>query len=291
MVFDTVEKQDIRTLDIDKLVKGFALVEYVFKNLVTVSTRNGDSIRWYQETSADLTPTGASVIENVSPLSVFPTLEHSWQRNTSFPRKFAVEGFISMEDLATTDIDVQARTVLRLTRAIVKAVDTRIYDILTESQAPVNIGSAAAAGTGWADTSNGDPIGDILSGQQVIAEANYKPLGGGGMIMMDPRMHKELLQHLIIQKGSNIPSFAVEKVKSGVVMNLLGMGVVVNNNVKADSVSVSIPAQAVTWKTLMGTQSRIIEEPGIGIKIRVWEEGEAILTDPGASYLITDTIN
>ena len=289
MVFDTVEKQDIRTLDIDKLVKGFALVEYVFKNLVTVSTTNGDSIRWYQETSADLTATAPSVIENVSPLSVFPTLEHSWQRNTSFPRKFAVEGFISMEDLATTDIDVQARTVLRLTRAIVKAVDTRIHYIRTESQAPVNIGSAAAAGTGWADTSNGDPIGDILSGQQVIAEANYKPLGGGGVIMMDPRMHKELLQHLIIQKGSNIPSFAVEKVKSGVVMNLLGMGVVVNNNVKADSVSVSVPDRAVTWKSLVPTTSNITEDPGLGIRIRVWEEGEAILTDPKASYLITDT--
>ena len=72
-------------------------------------------------------------------------------------------------------------------------------------------------------------------------------------------------------------------------MNLLGMGVVVSNNVVADSVSISIPAQAVTWKTLMGTQSRLIEEPGIGVKIRVWEEGEAILTDPKASYLITDT--
>jgi len=161
MVFDTVEKQDIRTLDIDKLIKGFALVDYVFKGLVTVSSTNGDSIRWYQETAADLTVTAPSTIPSAT-LAAFPFLEHSWQRNTSFPKKYAVEGFISIEDLKTTDIDVQARTVLRLTRAVVKQVDTRIYNILTETQSPSDIGSAGAIGTGWDDTTNGNPIIDIL---------------------------------------------------------------------------------------------------------------------------------
>ena len=144
---ETVEQQDIRTLDIDKLIKGFALTEYVFKNLVTVSSTNGDSIRWYQETAADLTATAPSVVANISPLAVFPTLEVTWTRNVSFPRKYAAEGFISMEDISTTDIDVLARTILRLTRAVVKQVDTRIYNIMSDSQSPTNIGFAAAVGT------------------------------------------------------------------------------------------------------------------------------------------------
>jgi len=284
---DTVEKADIRTLDIDKLVKGFALTEYVFKNLVSVSTTNGDSIRWYQETAADLTATAPSVVANIAPLAQFTNLEASWTRNTSYPRKYGVEGFISMEDLRTTDIDVQARTVLRLTRAVVKQVDTRIYNVLTESQSPSNIGTAGAVGTGWDDTSNGNPVIDILSGQQAISESDYQPIGG--VIAMDPKNHKDLLNYLITVKGSSIPSYSVEKIKSGVVMNLLGMRVVVSNNVVADSVFVGVPDRAVTWKTAVGTTARTIEDPGLGVKIRVWEDGEAILTDPAASYLITDT--
>ena|SRR3990167_258727 len=284
---DSVEMQDIRGLDIDKLVKGFALTEYVFKNLVTVSSMTGDSIRWYQETAADLTATAPSQIANISPLSVFPTVEVTWTRNTSYPRKYAAEGFISMEDIKSSDIDVLARTLLRLTRAVVKQVDTRIYNVLTEDQTPVNIGTGAAAGTGWDDTTNGNPVLDIMNAKQAIAEQDYNP--EGGVIAMDPNNYKDLLNYLITVKGSSIPQFASEKVASGVVMNILGMRVVVSNNVVIDSVWVGIPEKACTWKTHTDTTSKIIEDPGIGSKVRVWELGEAILTDPKASYLITDT--
>ena len=74
MLFYTVEKQYIRTLDIDKIVKRFALTRYIFKNLVTVSSTNGDSIRWYQETAADLTVTAPTVVADIAPLAVFTTL-------------------------------------------------------------------------------------------------------------------------------------------------------------------------------------------------------------------------
>ncbi|KKK66998.1 hypothetical protein LCGC14_2958450, partial [marine sediment metagenome] len=33
-------------------------------------------------------------------------------------------------------------------------------------------------GSGWDDVTNGNPIIDILSGQQAIAENNYQPIGG-----------------------------------------------------------------------------------------------------------------
>ena len=41
----TVETTDIRGLDIDKMIKGFALTEYIFKNMVSQSTTSGDSVR------------------------------------------------------------------------------------------------------------------------------------------------------------------------------------------------------------------------------------------------------
>ena len=91
------EEANIRTLDIDKMLKGFALTNYIFKNLVTVSSTNGDSIRWYQETAADLTATAPSTIPHAT-LATFPYLEHTWTRNTSYPKKYAAETFISLED-------------------------------------------------------------------------------------------------------------------------------------------------------------------------------------------------
>ena len=156
----TVETTDIRGLDIDKMIKGFALTEYIFKTKVSNSTTDGDSVRWYQETAADLTHTAPSYTET-SPLSMFDQLEVTWTRNTSYPKKYTAEGTISREDIKSADIDVLARTILRLTRAVVKKVDSVIYDVISESQSPSNIGTAAATGTGWDDTTNGNPILDI----------------------------------------------------------------------------------------------------------------------------------
>jgi len=285
----TVETNDIRGLDIDKLVKGFALTEYVFKGMVTVSSTSGDAIRWYQETAADLTAITPTVVANISPLSTFPTLEVTWTRQTSYVRKYAAEGFISMEDIKSADIDVLARTMLRLTRAVVKQVDTRIYNVLSDTQATgsAGVGTAAATGTGWDDTSSGNPILDIMKAKQNIAENNYNP--EGGMIAMNPKNHKDLLNNLIVLKGSSIPQFASTKVQTGVVMELLGMRVVVSNNVVADSVYVGLPARACTWKSHTDTTAKSIVDPGVGTKLRVWEMGEALLTDPKASFVITDT--
>jgi hypothetical protein len=283
---DTVEKQDIRGLDIDKAVKGFALVEYIFKNDCTVTSTTGDSIRWYQETSTDLTATAPSVVANVSPLSVFPTLSASWTRNTSYIRKYAAEGFISMEDIKSSDIDVLARTLLRLTRAVVKQVDTRIWNIMTEDQTPSEINSVTATAA-WNAGSGQDPIEDILEAKMDIMTYGYNPEGAS--LYLSPTDYKSLLTWLISTKGSSIPAFASEKVTTGTVMQILGLNVKVSPNVTADYAAVVVPKVACTWKSHTDTTSRVIEDAGVGSKIRVWELGEAILTDPRAVTLISNT--
>jgi hypothetical protein len=274
---DAVEQQNIRGLDIDKAVKGFAEVDYVFKTYCTNATTSADSIRWYQETATDLTATTPSVVANVSPLSQFPTLEESWTRNTSYIRKYAAEGFISMEDMKSADIDVVARTLHRLTRAVVLQVDTRIWNVLTENQvtfANINVVTSA----GWAG--GADIISELLQAKRKIYEQNYNP--EGAMLFINPLTNQNMLKWLISTKGSSIPNFSSNKVNSGVVMNLLGLNVVVSNNVNASGAAVVIPDKAATWKTYTDTTSVAIEEKGIGTKFRVWELGEAILTDPKA---------
>ena len=283
---DSVEMQDIRTLDIDKTVKGFALTEYVFKSqLCTQSTTNGDSIRWYQETAADLTATAPSVVANISPLSIFPTLEVTWTRNTSYPKKYAAEGFISIEDIKTTDIDVVARTLLRLTRAVVKQVDTDIWNVLTENQSAVNI-NAVTSTAAWNATSGQDPIEDILEALQGMETNNYD--SSQAVIVVSPTDYKSLMTWLISTKGVNFTGFTSNLVQNGQMSGILGHRIIVSNNVTADYAAVIIPGAA-TWKSLTDTTSAVIEEKGIGNKYRVWEHGIAILTDPKKVSLISNT--
>jgi len=280
----TVETSTIRGLDIDKMLKGFAMREYIFKNMVTTASMSGDSVRWYKETALDLTMTAPGTFE-VSPLAEFDMLEVNWERNTSYPIKYGVEGTISREDIKSADVNVLARSILRLTRAIVKKVDSLIYNVLSENQSPSTIGTAAATGTGWDDLTDGNPIIDILKGIQNIAENDYDT--AGIVVAMNPKNYTDLLNYVMIQ-GSNIGALADKASVTGTVGTLVGTRLVVSNNVVADSVWVGLPAKACTWRSFENLHSETENILGKGTKIAVWENGIAYLTDPLASYLITD---
>ncbi len=289
---DASGQAEIRGLDIDKLAKGFADEMNVFKKFVTVSKTKAREIRWYQKTSGfldstDTTGVTASQIANTAERALPVVVEQSWTRNTSYVRKYFVESpTLSMEDINDSDVDVLATNVRDLVRAVARQVDSRIYNVITESQTPVNINTAASTGPGW-DHASPDPIKDILLAKKAIRENGYNP--EGGIIAMDSTAHKDLLVYLISTKGSSIPNFSSEKVRDGVVMELLGLQVVVSENVVADSVAVWVPNRSATWKSFSPIQSVVIDEPGIGKKIRVYEHGECLLTDPKSVYLITNT--
>lgn len=287
---DSVEMQDIRGLDIDKTVKGFALSEFIFKNDCTIASTSSDHVRWYQETAADLTATAPSAVANVSPLSVFPTLEATWTRNTSYVKKYAAEGTISMEDMKSSDIDVVARTLLRLTRAVAKQVDTDIWDVITESQSASDINSVTTTSVGgdqWDAASGQDIVKDIMRAKRLIWDNNYNPEGAS--LYLSPQDHEAVLTWLISTKGSSIPAFASEKVRSGTVMQILGLNVKVSPNVTADYAAVVVPQRACTYRQHTTLTSAAVENKGVGTTFRVWELGIATLTDPKAVTLIVDT--
>src|SRR3990167_976576 len=102
---DTSAMADIRGIDVDKLVKGFADEENVFKKFCTVTTTSARELRWFQKTagfldSVDTTAITASQIANTSSKSLPVSVEQSWTRNTSYIRKYFVESpLISYEDI------------------------------------------------------------------------------------------------------------------------------------------------------------------------------------------------
>lgn len=283
---DTIEQADIRGLQIDTTVKGFGLTEYIFKSDVDVVKMTGESVRWYQETAADLTATAPSVVANVSPLSRFPTLEVSWTRNTSYARKYAVEGFLSMEDINTSDISVLARTVLRLTRAVTKQVDTRIWDVISEGRSAVNINSGASTAA-WDAGSGQDPIKDILTMKKTIQDNDFS--AEGAILYLNTTDYKNLMTWLISTKGSAIPNFSSSMVSNGTVMSILGVTIKVSTNVTSDYALMMAPGAA-TWYEQEPLTSKVIDDLGLGKKIRVWEAGECVLHTPKKVYLLTNTL-
>jgi hypothetical protein len=291
---DTSGMADIRGIDIDKLAKGFADEENVFKKFCTQTTTTARQMTWYKKTSGfldsvDTTAITDSQIANVSDKSRPVVVEQSWTKMTSYIRKYFVESpLISDEDIKDTDIDILAGNVRDLVRAVERQVDQRIINVITESYTPVNIQTVAATADGWDDSTTGNPILDLMNAKQLIRSQGYNP--EGAILAINSIEHKNLLNFLISVKGSSIPSFASQKIETGVVMELLGLRVVVSENVTTDYAVVFVPQRAATWKSFMAISSTVIDDPMIGKKIRVSEEGECLLTDPKAVVLITDTV-
>lgn len=295
---DTAGQKDIRGLDIDKVAKGFADKMFMFKQLVQVSPTSAREIRWYQKgvsynpliTGTTTTGITASPIANVPDKALPPVAQQSWTRNTSYVRKYAVESeTISDEDINDSDVDVLMTNVRDLVRAVSNQVDVRIFNVLSESLSPSLINTTAATGTGWDDATNGNPVLDLLTAKQKIA-ANHYDVSSGLVCVMNSIEHKNLVNYLIVTKGASIPSFSSEKVKTGVVMELLGFDIVVSETATTDYALQFIRNQSATWKQFSPISSVVIDEPGIGKKVRVWERGECILTDPKSVHLTTDTV-
>lgn len=290
---DTSAMADIRGIDIDKLAKGFADEESIFKRVCIVVPTKARELRWYQKTSgfldsSDTTDITASQIANTDFKARPVVVEQSWTRNTSYVRKYIVESpLISDEDIKDSDIDILATNVRDLVRAVANQVDARIYDVMTESQTPVNINSTASTAA-WDAASGQDPIKDLMVAKRKIRSQGYNP--EGAVLLLNPTDHQSLITWLISTKGASIPSFASARVQDGVVMELLGLKVMVSQNVVSDSCAVVVPQRACSWKSFVTLTAGTIKDLGLGQKIRAWEEGEAILTDPKAVHLTTNTL-
>jgi hypothetical protein len=303
MVVSTSGMSEIRGIDIQKLAVGFADEENVLKKFVTNSSTTAREIRWYQKTTGFLdTPTtndtSISLMYNTSKFARPAISEQSWTRMTSYIKTFMVESpLISDSDIKDSDPDVWGNNVRDLVRAVERKVDLRIFSQLfncleaTPTQ-PLTNGAVTvqttAATAVWSATATMDPITDILNGKQKIRSYGYDP--EGSILGMNSVEHKLLLTWLINTKGSSIPQFSTQAVQSGVVMELLGCNVVVSENFTTDWVYQFVPQRAATWKSFTPITTAVIEEPLIGKKIRILEEGECLLTDPKAVHVISNTV-
>lgn len=292
---DTAAQAEIRGIDINKLVEGFADVGVILKNYVRVVPTTAREMRWYQKTSGagssnfltSPTTTGMTTdLIETSSKALPVAIENSYTRNTSYVKKFfATSPMLSIEDLKDSDPDIWGDIIKDTVRAVNKKVDARILTVLDAA----GCGTAAATGNGWNVDADADPVLDFLAAIESIESYGYN--ANDLIAYMNPAEKKWLLRWLITVKGSSIPGFSSAKVEGGEVMQLMGVKIVSDPLRPTDTVTIFSPSQAVIWREFMPTTSAIIDEPGIGKAVRVWCEGEAVRPNPYAVFKLTDTIN
>lgn len=278
---DTVGEKDLRAEAISKVVKGFALQNYRLKQLCMVQSSSAWTETYYKETAADLTAEGAMDVEGVPRLANFPYGEVSWTETSARNVKHAMEGVLSWEDVKTDAIDVMARTLLRIGRAVAKSVDSAIAASIL-----ANAGNTTAANATWdnATIADRDPIQDILDAKALIEIDNYDP-NKNGYLLLHPTGFSQLLGNANIRNAGQFYTDAVTR--NGVVGSLLGLTVISSNSITDGGAQVVIGKEACTWKSVVGLTVKTIVDPGIKYTIRAWEVGQIQVVNPNAICKIT----
>lgn len=290
LLANTTGQADLREEHISKIVTGFALQEYRMKEVVMVQPSSAWQESYYQESKTELTGGTGSAVEGVPRLANFPYGEVTWTKKEGYMKKHAMEGVISWEDATTNNIDVIARTLLRIARAVAKSVDDDIWDVITQSRTGSDINSVAiTAGNEWdsATIANRDPIKDILTAIKEIQVDNYDPLGGNGYLLVNPKDFANLMANPNVRNAGQF--YTAEVTRNGYVGRLCGLKVIVSNSVTADYAAVVAGKECATYKVAQELRTVSVADSGIKYTIRSWEIGVCQLTNPEAVCLISNT--
>ena len=280
---DTTGEQDIREEHISKIVTGFALQNYKLKSICMIQSSSAWTEIYFKETAADIVgkDTVGGKVEGIPRLANFPYGEVSWLKVTGINIKHGMEGVISWEDEHTNNIPVIARTLLRIARAVTKSVDGVIAAaILSEA------GNTTAANATWnnAVIADRDPIQDILDAIAQIGIDNYDALTGGSLLA-HPTNVAELLGNANVRNAGQFYTDSVTR--NGVVGRLLGLTLINSNSITEGGAQVVIGKEALTWKSVVGLTTKVIDDPGIKKTIRSFEVGQIQVPNPDAICTIT----
>jgi hypothetical protein len=284
---DTTQEADLRKEFVDGAVKAVALMEYKLKTLCTVDSSSAWTESYYRETNTD--PSGVAnytAVKGIPRLAPFPYGEASWTKVSALIEKYGMEGMISYEDSKLNNIPMIQRTILRIGRAVARAVDSQIESVMNASYGNT---FAITAGNEWdsATVANRDPVFDILTGIQMLRADNIDALNGNGYLVVNGTDYPNLISN---SKVMNNPTFkSADVVANGVVGEICGLKIMVTEVVTADQAYVVVAKEAVTWKEATPLTVMQIEDAGIKTTIRAFELGVCQMTSPNAVCKITNT--
>ena len=281
---DTTGEADLREENVSRIVTGFALQEYKMKQLCMIQSSSAWTETYYKETAADLVgndTTASGTISGIPRLANFPYGEVSWEKVSGINLKHGMEAVISWEDEKTNAIDVIARTLLRIARAVAKSTDMIISAAIVSEA-----GNTTAANATWnnAVIADRDPIQDILDGKALIEIDNYNP-NSNGYLLVHPTNFSELLGNANVRNAGQF--YTDDVTKNGVVGKLLGLTIISSNSVTEGGAQIVVAKESLTWKSVIGLTVKTIDDPGVKKTIRAFEVGQVQVTNPDAICKIT----
>ena len=277
---------DIFGENFDNAVKGINAVKQVMKqDLFLVQTSTSAEEHFYQESTVELStdPSPSFIPRDAE----FSADQVRWTKVTLRPRKFGIESRFAWEDSIVNAIDIPARTTMRIGNRVARDVDTRAWNVASDSQSAVDIQTLAAAATFDAATrGNRIPHEDIAEAISKIADSQlqaYEP----DTLVLSPKDFAFVITNDYIM--GSYDSSTPELMKTGRMGTLLGLNIIKHPVVTADYALVCEAKKLGTWKEVKPLRTEVIQDAGKWITLRAWEYGNCALTDPKAVCLITNT--
>ena len=282
-----IQESELRAQAFDSTIKQQVERLYKFKQALAISTTAAWMNTYYQETTTSaLTGQPNNAIRGVPRLANFPTNSVEFNPVNKWQEKYAFEDVIAWEDILTDQIDVQSRTLFRISEGITNAVDTQIYTDLTDTSTWPDINRVRIATTLYWDGNSAAIIDDLGQAVQLIAEDDYET--AELICFINPKDRRSINTYLAA-KGAQFPQLGNEAAVNGRVGRLNGINFVVANNVTASQALVVVPKLCATWKTAYPLTTETLTDPLKSVKIRAVEIGATHVTDPKAICLITGT--
>jgi len=279
---DQAGEADLRKEDIDSVVKNYALENLSMTQVCTIVKTSSSANVYYQETDSDITKTVTSGLTGTSfgghpSGALFPNVEHSWTETTERVKQHGADNVIDWNVWKLSAIDVKARMLERIGRAIAKSVDTAI---ITELATTTN--TAESAGS-WdnATESLQMPLKDILVGIAGMQIDNWNPYKNCYLIV-HPTNFMELMNNPVIRNATQTIITS-----AGRTTTIAGCSVIVNNASTENTALMCIGKSAMTWYEAQPLTTYVKEDPGQTLLIRAYQMGVPVLINNNAAWKIT----
>jgi len=274
----------IRAEVIDSMVKQIAAQTYKFKQACAIVPTSAWKNTFFRENPTVLAGASGNATKGIPRGANFPQATVSWEEVSVRIVKYGLEDNIAWEDILSNDINIQARTVIKLTQGVVKAVDDEIWDSLTEDRAlQGRIQSFAVTASRFWNYSSAAIIDDLMRASQMIGDKFYDT--SDLMCFVNPFEKRQIMNYLA-DKGAQWMPVATDIVQNGNIGKVAGVTIIESPSVTTSYALVVKPKTCATWKELVSLRSTTVEDPYKSLKIRVVEEGVLELTDPLAVVLI-----
>ena len=274
---------------VDAMVKQIAARTFKFKQAVTIVPTSSLTNTFFREDPTILAGGANASIEGVPYGADFPNMSPKWEQATVKNIKFAATDNIAWEFIKGSAIDIMARKIIKVTEAVVKAVDDYIWGELTQDRAfdsSLLIQSFSISADKYWNGTSAAIVYDLGAARRLIGEKNYET--GNLIAFISPRDHQSAVDYLH-SKGAQYNSLGEEMALNGRVAKVAGITLVESQSVSASFALVVVPKTCATYKEFESLKSTTINDPYKSVTIRVVEEGAIELTDPLAIVLIRGT--